>query len=52
VDGVGFHCLEVEDAMLALKPAAPEHEAVVIAGENRLTYELLSQELKALVEDN
>jgi hypothetical protein len=52
VDGVGFHCLEVEDAMLAPEPAAPEHEAVVIAGENRLTCELLSQDLKALVEDN
>jgi hypothetical protein len=38
--------------MLAPVPAAPEHEAVVIAGENRLTCELLSQDLKALVEDN
>jgi hypothetical protein len=52
VDGIGFHCLEVEDSMLVPEPTAAEHEAVVIAGENRLTCELLSQDLKALVEDN
>jgi hypothetical protein len=49
VDGVGFHCLEVEESMLVTESAASDHEAVVIAGENRLTCELLSQDLKALV---
>jgi hypothetical protein len=49
---VGFHCLEVEEGQLVAEQASPEHEAIVIAGENRLTYELLSQDLKALVEDN
>jgi hypothetical protein len=52
VDGVGFHCLEVEDAVLAVDAAAPENEAIVIATDNRLSSELLSQDLKALVEDN
>jgi hypothetical protein len=41
VDGVGFHCLEVDDAGLASSPAASENEATVIAAENRLTCELL-----------
>jgi hypothetical protein len=52
VDGVGFHCLEVEEDQLVAEQAALEHEAIVIAGENRLTCELLSQDLKTLVEDN
>jgi hypothetical protein len=52
VDGVGFHYLEVEEDQLVAEQAAPKHKAIVIAGENRLTYELLSQDLKALVEDN
>jgi hypothetical protein len=52
VDGVWFHSLEVEDSMLVPEPAATDHEAIVIAGENRLTCELLSQDLMALVEDN
>jgi hypothetical protein len=37
VDGVGFHCLEVDEALLAMYTAAPENEAIVIAAENRLT---------------
>jgi hypothetical protein len=52
VDGVGFHCLEVDEASLAPGSAASENEATVIAAENRLTCELLSQDLKALIEDN
>jgi hypothetical protein len=52
VDGVGFHYLEVEESMLVPESAATDHEAIVIAGENRLTYGLLSHDLKALVEDN
>jgi hypothetical protein len=50
VDGVGFHCLEVEDAMLVEEASETENEAIVIAAENRLTCELLSQDLKALVD--
>jgi hypothetical protein len=52
VDGVGFHCLEVEEMGLAADPAASENEATVIATENRLTCELLTQDLKVLIEDN
>jgi hypothetical protein len=52
VDGIGFHCLEVEEDQLVAEQSPPEHEAIVIAGENRLTCDLLSQDLKALVEDN
>jgi hypothetical protein len=52
VDGVGFHCLEVDEAGLATDPAASENEATVIAAENRLTCELLTQDHKALIEDN
>jgi hypothetical protein len=52
VDGVGFHCLEVEEMGLAPDPAASENEATVIAAENRLTCELLTQDLKALIKDN
>jgi hypothetical protein len=52
VDGVGFHCLEVDEAALVPDSAASENEATVIAAENRLTCELLSQDLKALIEDN
>jgi hypothetical protein len=52
VDGMGFHCLEVDDAMLVAEALGMENEAIVIAAENRLTCELLSQDLKALVEDN
>jgi hypothetical protein len=52
VDGVGFHCLEVEEDQLVAEQSPPEHEAIIIAGENRLTCDLLSQDLKALVEDN
>jgi hypothetical protein len=40
VDGVGFHCLEVDDAGLVTNPAASENKATVIAAENRLTCEL------------
>jgi hypothetical protein len=42
----------VEEAMLVAEAAETENEAIVIAAENRLTCELLSQDLKALVEDN
>jgi hypothetical protein len=52
VDGVGFHCLEVEEIGLAADPTASENEAMVIAADNRLTCELLTQDLKALIEDN
>jgi hypothetical protein len=52
VDGVGFHCLEVEEVLLVAKASESENEVIVIAVENRLTCELLSQDLKALVEDN
>jgi hypothetical protein len=52
VDGVGFHCLEVEEMGLAADLAASENEAIVIAAENWLTCELLTQDLKALIEDN
>jgi hypothetical protein len=51
-DGVGFHCLEVEEEVLVVEAIDSENEAIVIATENRLTCELLSQDLKALVEDN
>jgi hypothetical protein len=52
VDGIGFHYLEVEEAMLVAEAPESENEAIVIAVENRLTCELLSQHLKTLVEDN
>jgi hypothetical protein len=52
VDGVGFYCLEVDDAGLVSNLAASENEATMIAAENRLTCELLTQDLKALIEDN
>jgi hypothetical protein len=42
VDGIGFHCLEVEEEQLVAEQSSPEHEAIVIAGENRLTCDLLS----------
>jgi hypothetical protein len=42
VDGVGFHCLEVEEDQLVVERTSPEHEAIVIAGKNRLTCDLLS----------
>jgi hypothetical protein len=44
--------LEVEEMGLAADSAASENEATVIAAENRLTCELLTQDLKALIEDN
>jgi hypothetical protein len=43
VNGVGFHCLEVDEEQLVPDQATPEHKAIVIAGENCLTCELLSQ---------
>jgi hypothetical protein len=52
MDGVGFHCLEVDDSLLAGGATVPENEATVIAIEYRLTGDLLSQDLKAMVEDN
>jgi hypothetical protein len=52
VDAVGFHCLEVEEAVLAVDAAALENEATMIAADSRMSSELLSQDLKALVEDN
>jgi hypothetical protein len=52
VDGVGFHCLEVAEAMLVAEATDAENEDIVIAAENRIMCELLSQYLKALVEDN
>jgi hypothetical protein len=52
VDGIGFHCLEVEEAMMVADVAPAENEATVIAADNRMSSELLSQDLKALVEDN
>jgi hypothetical protein len=52
VDGRGFHCLEMEEALLAEDLPFREHEATVFAGENRLDSEALTQDLKALVEDN
>jgi hypothetical protein len=52
VDGVSFHCLEVAEAMLVAEATDAENEDIVIAAENRLLCELLSQDLKALVEDN
>jgi hypothetical protein len=42
VDGVGFHCLEVDEEQVVVDQATPKHEAIVIAGENRLTCELVS----------
>jgi hypothetical protein len=42
--------LEVDDAVLVTDPAVSENEATVIAAENRLTCELLTQDLKALIE--
>jgi hypothetical protein len=44
--------LEVEETGLAADPAASENEATIIAAENRLTCELLTQDLKVLIEDN
>ncbi|KAM0831647.1 hypothetical protein ACQ4PT_065362 [Festuca glaucescens] len=53
VDGVGFHCLEMDDALLtAGSGGGPDHAALVIAVENTMTCDLLTQDLKALVEDN
>jgi hypothetical protein len=34
---MGFHCLEVDDAMLVAEAPGMENEAIVIAAENRLT---------------
>jgi hypothetical protein len=50
LDGIGFHCLEVEDLLLEVVHSSKEHEAMVIAGKNHLNPDLLSQDLKALVE--
>jgi hypothetical protein len=44
--------LEVDEAGLASDSAASENEATVIAAENMLTCEILTQDLKALIEDN
>jgi hypothetical protein len=44
--------LEVEEAMLLADAMSLENEATVIAADSRMTSELLSQDLKALVEDN
>jgi hypothetical protein len=52
VDWVCFHCLEVEEAMLVVEAMEAENEAIVIMVENRLTCELLLQDLKALMDDN
>jgi hypothetical protein len=53
IDGVGFHCLEVEEEALPVGPGeGSAHTALVIAVENTMTCDLLTQDLKALVEDN
>jgi hypothetical protein len=52
VDGVGFHCLEVNDDILDPGVRSPAHAASVIAAENKLSCQLLTQDLKELVEEN
>jgi hypothetical protein len=54
VDEIGFHYLEVDEdeSLLVGDKEVKEHEATVIAVENRFNSELLTQDLKALVEDN
>jgi hypothetical protein len=54
VDEIGFHCLEVDEdeSLLIGDKEVKEHKATVIDAENRFNSELLTQDLKALVEDN
>ncbi|KAK1620260.1 hypothetical protein QYE76_025777 [Lolium multiflorum] len=53
INGVGFHCLELEEEELPVGPGeGAAHTALVIAVENTMTCDLLTQDLKALVEDN
>jgi hypothetical protein len=52
MDEIGFHCLEVDESLLVGDKEVKEHEAIVITAENRFNSELLTQDLKALVEDN
>ncbi|KAK1607663.1 hypothetical protein QYE76_031336 [Lolium multiflorum] len=53
LDGVGFHCLEMEEEALPVgSGGGTAHTALVIAVENTMTCDLLTQDLKALVEDN
>jgi hypothetical protein len=52
VDGIGFHYLELDESLMVGDAAVKEREAMLIAAENRLNADLLTQDLKALVEDN
>jgi hypothetical protein len=56
VDGVGFHCLEMDDALLAASVAAQENVATVIINNidprSKLSKQLLSDDLKKLVDAN
>jgi hypothetical protein len=52
VDGRGFHCLEVEEALLSDDLPSREFEGTVIAMENRLDCDALARDLKALIDEN
>jgi hypothetical protein len=56
VDGVGFHCLEMDDALFNARVALPENAAMVIINEidprSKLSVQLLSDDLKKLVEEH
>jgi hypothetical protein len=52
VDGRGFHCLEVDEALLSDDLPSREFEATVISMENRLDCDALARDLKALIDEN
>jgi hypothetical protein len=52
VDGRGFHCLELDEALLSDDLPSCELEATVIAMENRLDCDALARDLKALIDEN
>jgi hypothetical protein len=51
VDGIGFHYLELDESLMVGDATIKEHEAMLIVAENRLNADLLTQDLKALVEE-
>jgi hypothetical protein len=56
VDGAGFHCLEMDNALLAANVAEKENAATVIINDidprSKLSEQLLSDDLKKLVDAN
>jgi hypothetical protein len=54
VDGVGLHCLEMDDSVLEASAAEQENAATVIINDidpRKLSVQLLSDDLKRLVDD-